>query len=316
MALTTAQLEARKQGVGSSDCATAIGINPYRTRYELFLEKTGQLAPEDLDEVERIKWGNILEDPIAREYAERTGQRIQRVNVTQVHREHDFLLSHIDRKIVGQRKLLEVKNVGHFYGAKAFGEEFTDDVPEVYLVQIMHQLLVNDYDEGDLAALIGGNKLKIFRVRFDEELAELILKKCTEFWSYVMRRETPPPQNVAELELMYAEDDGSIKTVDTAVFELWQRYHELKAVHDQAAGEFEKAKDALKFAIAEAAGIQLDNQLAGPETPAIEYAGKPLATWKAQSRTTLDSARLKKDHPEIFAEYARETRFRVLRVKN
>lgn len=315
MTLTPEQLAARQQGIGSSECAAAIGVNPYKSRYELWREKTGLVEAENLDEVERIKWGQVLEEPIARAYCERTGERVQRMNTMQVHREYPFMLSHIDRKVIGKPKVLEVKNVGHHYGRAAFGEEFTDQVPDVYLVQVQHQLIVNEYKDADLAALIGGNSLKIYCFRIDDELADLIVRRCSEFWDYVQRNEPPPPLTVNELELMHAQDNGQIKTVDASVFEMWQKYHE--AARDLKASE-ETVQDLeilLKFAIAESAGIQLGNELPGPERPAIQYAGTTLATWKTQTRTTIDAPRLRLERPEIYAEYAKESRFRVLRVK-
>ena len=35
-------LEVRKQGIGSSDAAAAVGLNPYKSQLELWLEKTGR----------------------------------------------------------------------------------------------------------------------------------------------------------------------------------------------------------------------------------------------------------------------------------
>lgn len=37
-------LAVRKQGIGSSDSATAVGLNPYKSQLELWLEKTGRDA--------------------------------------------------------------------------------------------------------------------------------------------------------------------------------------------------------------------------------------------------------------------------------
>lgn len=316
MSLTAQQLANREHGIGSSDCAAAIGISPYKTRIELWLEKTDQAQPENLDEVERIQWGNHLEPIIAQVYAQREGVKVQRVNQTQVHPDMPFMLSHIDRRIVGQRKILECKNAGEYFGSKGFGEEFTDEVPDLYLVQVMHQLIVNRVDLGDLAALVGGNRLKIYRIGLDDELAELIVSKCRYFWNCVETRTPPEPLNVVELELLYAQDNGQMKTVDASVFALWQRYHDLKALTDKYSDELDQVKDQLRFAIAEAAGIQLDNLLTGPEAPAIEYAGMPLGTWKAQTTNRFDVTTFRKDHPELAAQYTNPSKSRVLRIKS
>jgi predicted phage-related endonuclease len=217
---------------------------------------------------------------------------------------------------VGKDMILECKNASEYVGKKSFGEEYTDQVPEAYLVQVMHQLIVNRKELGDLAALIGGNRLRIYRIHLDDELANLIVDKCRYFWNCVVTRRAPDPLNVDELELMYAEDSGQMKTVDASVFAIWQRYHELQEAHKKFSDEINTVKDQLCFAIAEAAGIQLGNELEGPQTPAIEYAGLPLATWRAQTANRFDITSFRKDHPELAQTYTKPSTTRVLRIKN
>jgi putative phage-type endonuclease len=315
MSLTQQQIATRESGIGSSDCAAAIGVSPYKTRYELWLEKTGQATAPDLDEVERVQWGNHLEPIIAERYAAREGVKVARVNQTQVHPEIPYLLSHIDRRVVGKDMILECKNASEYYGSKAFGEEYSDQVPENYLVQVTHQLIVNRKQLGDLAALIGGNRLRIYRIHLDDELANLIVDRCRYFWNCVVTNRAPDPLEVAELELMYAQDSGQMKTVDASVFAIWQRYHELQEAHKKFSDEINSVKDQLRFAIAEAAGIQLSNELEGPQAPAIEYAGMPLATWRSQTSRRFDVTAFKNDHPQLAENYLKPSTTRVLRVK-
>ena len=48
MADRDAWLKMRTQGIGGSDAGTIVGLNPWKSKYELWLEKTGQVVPEDL----------------------------------------------------------------------------------------------------------------------------------------------------------------------------------------------------------------------------------------------------------------------------
>lgn len=59
----------RKTFIGGSDAATICGLNPWKTRYQLWQEKTGQAEPTDLSENERVYWGNVLEEVVATEWA-------------------------------------------------------------------------------------------------------------------------------------------------------------------------------------------------------------------------------------------------------
>jgi putative phage-type endonuclease len=62
-------LAVRKLGIGSSDAAAAVGLNPYKSQLELWMEKTGRdeslpkLDPQD--EESPAYWGNILEPIVA-----------------------------------------------------------------------------------------------------------------------------------------------------------------------------------------------------------------------------------------------------------
>ena len=48
----------RALGVGGSDMSTILGLNPYSTPYELWLEKTGRQQPEDISGKWAIVKGN------------------------------------------------------------------------------------------------------------------------------------------------------------------------------------------------------------------------------------------------------------------
>ena len=65
-------LAVRKQGIGSSDAGAAVGLNPYKSQLELWLEKTGRDATlpkiDPQDEESPAYWGNVLEPIVAWHY--------------------------------------------------------------------------------------------------------------------------------------------------------------------------------------------------------------------------------------------------------
>ena len=46
----------------------------------------------------------------------------------------------------------------------------------------------------------------------------------------------------------------------------------------------------------------------------IAYVGDRKITWKKQERNSIDTTRLKKEHPEIVAGYMKTTTSRVLKI--
>ena len=54
-------LAERAKGMGASDGGTAIGVNPYRSEYDLYLEKTGQVPAPDLSDNPSVLHGQVME---------------------------------------------------------------------------------------------------------------------------------------------------------------------------------------------------------------------------------------------------------------
>ncbi|GJH31410.1 YqaJ viral recombinase family protein [Paraburkholderia hospita] len=249
-------LLARSSGVGGSDSAAALGLSPYKTTYELWLEKTKQLAAEDLDDVERIQFGRLMEDIIAREYARRTDVKVRRRNQVIRHAKYPWMLANVDRVIEGVRRGLECKNVDSMaYRMGEWGEPGSDQVPEHYLMQCHHYMIVLDYPEWDLAACVGGNSLVTYTIRRDAELEEMILEGEHEFWQRVEKHEAPEPDythptTLALLKRMYTGTDGG----EIEFGEDLAHWHRVKQMADERVKEYEAVSDGAKAHMLRAMG--------------------------------------------------------------
>jgi len=304
MGLTAAQLEEHDSGIGGSDAPAACGVSPWKTQTELYYEKTGQIEPPDLSDKEQVRWGNLLEDLIAQEFTTRTGLKVRRSNQTLRHRDkkRGYMLAHIDRRIVGQRAGLEVKTTG-FFGGKDLGDEGTDAVPDTWLVQVAHYLEVTGFDAFYIAALVGGQKLRIFRVEPDPDLLKMVVERERWFWEEcVLPRIPPPPSTLSDLSLLYPKDSGG--TV-TATPDMLVALAELKAAAQQAK-VLEAHQTALEFTVKAALG---------ESSTLVDASGTPLATWRSQTVNRLDQARLKKEAPEVFQSFTTASTHRVLRLR-
>lgn len=189
--LTSEQLEARR--IGGSDIGIILGLNPYRMPIDLYREKIGEAQPFQGNE--HTQAGEVMEGAIADLYELRTGRPVRRSNLTHVHKEHDFLTAHIDRIAVGERRIIEIKNIGR-NGARAWGDSGTDQVPAHYLAQVHHYMLVLDYPSADIVAYFGGGDLGIYPVARSAEWDALIVEKARAFWQCVQTR-TPPEFDAA-----------------------------------------------------------------------------------------------------------------------
>jgi putative phage-type endonuclease len=302
--LTPLQLEARRHGVGGSDAAAVLGLSPYRTPLDVFMEKTGEIDPPDLRDVEAVHWGNVLEDVVAREFAAREGVKVRRVNRTLRHQDPrlDFMLAHIDRQIVGEHVGLEIKTTSPFV-TRDLGRDGSDQIPDQWLLQVAHYLEVTGWDAFYVAALVGGQRLRIYRIERDPDLADMIVEKETWFWrECVEKRMPPPPTTVDDLALLYAADNGGTVETTPAVSQALRDLKTLKATRKELETRIEELEFEVKAHLGEAATL-------------VDADGYTLATWKSQTATRLDQTRLKAEAPDVYAQYTTESSYRVLRIK-
>lgn len=290
-------LQVRKGGIGSSDAAAAVGLNPYRSQLELWMEKTGRapVAPPGdggADDLSPMYWGSLLEPIVAAHYTRRTGHRVRRINAVLQHPEHPWMLANIDREVMGAPdvQLLECKTAG-IQGAWLW----RDGVPEYVQLQVQHQLAVTGKQAADVAVLLGGQELQIFRIERDEELIAQLITLEREFWGYVERDQQPPA-------------DGS-ESADRALRALYPRDsgNTLNLQHDLVMGAVFSDLLAVREVLAtntalEAQLKQTIQQRLGDSSRAVFENGE-VSFKRSRDGTQLDTARLAKEQPEIVKAY-------------
>jgi putative phage-type endonuclease len=183
----------RRTGIGGSDAAAAIGISPWRTPYDLWLDKIGEA--EDLTPSEPMVWGSLLEPVIAAEYSRRTARTIEAPQEMLRHPRYPWMIGHLDRRVIGEPRIVECKTAGTRRG---WGEPGTDEVPLHYLVQVHHYLIVSGAEFADIAVLIGGSDFRLYEVRRDDDIARSLIDQEHAFWRRVEAHEPPAPVNLAD----------------------------------------------------------------------------------------------------------------------
>lgn len=192
MSLDTNQLQQRspeweawrRDKIGSSDAPTIMGINRYQTPFELYLEKKGLAEPRAVSYP--MLRGTELE-PKARDwYIQYTG--IQMFPSIEVHAEHPYLIASMDGVNFSGTKALEIKCP---MGGKPAEIERTG-IPEEYICQVQHQMLVTGLTQVDLLVFDGVQGI-IYPIVRDQEYIERLLAKELEFYSW-LENDTPPTE--------------------------------------------------------------------------------------------------------------------------
>lgn len=258
MSLTKAQLEERRTGVGGSDAATILGINPFTTAYELYLDKRGELVNPDADGylAESRYWGSVLEQPVCDRYAEETGFKIQKANLLIRSKEHPFMIANIDRKVVGEDRRIgfEAKTAARGDG---WGPSGGSEIPPYIMCQVQHYLAVTGYDCWDLGVLIGNRDYRSYRINPIESIIEQLVEAEQEFWDRVENGVPPEPQWQSKattrlLKDLYPGTNGDVvqlPDVATAYYKAMKDAQEQRKLYD---GVIEGCKNRLAMLTGEA----------------------------------------------------------------
>lgn len=248
-------LEARRKGVGSSDCAAVCGLDEYRTSLDVWLDKTGRALERQQNDA--MKMGHLLEPVIAQVYSDRTGKDLSKSGSMLTHPSMPFMFANPDYDVLGERRHVECKTA-NLRMAKEWGEEGSDWIPEGYLMQVQHQMACTGFEVCDVGVLIAGSDFRIYTVQRKPNLIATIESIVADFWKSV-ETDTPPEPDFAhrrtkELikELFGVTEIKSIALPDWAA-EAWQQQQELqfqiKALEEQREALLNK----IKFVMGDAA---------------------------------------------------------------
>lgn len=291
-------LAGRHAGIGASEAAAVLGLSRYKSPLEVYLEKIGELGPQD--DSERMYWGRKLEAIIAQEYSIRTGLK---VNLNEdytvlVHPDHEWMrctldaIAHDSEKGPGN---VQCKNVDRFSA-----HEWADGVPEEYLIQVMHEMAVAGFNWGCLAVLIGGNQFKAYEFERDNELIDLIIEHEGNFWKENVMKKIPPSATGASIEALsklYPKDNGTTITLcQDDIGNAILNYLEAKEKINHLEKRKKDAQAVIQEAMGEASHAIYDSR---------EGSVYGVSWAQVKGRLTFDSKSFEKDYPDLYAQYCR-----------
>lgn len=285
-------LAARRQLVTATDVSAILGMNPDRSAFAVWAEKVGRELPQDLDlddpKNEHIKWGALLEEPIAMEIGRRLDREMidhgrwtlhvndelpvpiaasldREIGVYSAQREARWLRDAIEARAGGVTlpKLLaepdprgpgaaEIKTFGTFADPSGAWEE---EGPIKHIVQLQVQMAVTVFKWGVLGGLGSGQRLRIHLHERDDEFISWMLGKVEAFWTLV-RSGTPPPVDGTEstataLSTLYRGGGAAIEL--PAAAHLWhEQWYEARQIIAAAERDEREASSAIKLALGDA----------------------------------------------------------------
>jgi len=286
-------LEERRKGICGTDISAILGLNPWKTAYDVWLEKTGRAKPSE--ENMAMKMGKLLEPIVAGLYEEETGKKLQDCELV-VHPNYDFIRGTPDRMVCNEDLGLEIKTLRSFDASKSagitWGEQYTDRIPQHYFLQVIWYMLLTDKNAFDVAALAGGQDFRIYRVNRDQELEKMLIDKAYEFWRKNVLENNPPEiSENDDLSKIYNKiTPGAIIATDE-IASICYELARIDKVEKEAAAKKKELKAIVQIFMKEKDEL-IDNS-----------SGETLITWHGSEVSRLDHKRLKDSDIDISSYY-------------
>ena len=276
-------LRYRKCGITGTDAGAILGVNPYRSAFQVYHDKISDTI-EDIDN-EAMRQGRDLEDYVAQRFSEETGLKARRANAIYQSEEHPLLLADFDRLIVGQKAGLECKTVS----------PFSADKWAHYLARVDHYLVVSGFDCWYVAALILGKELIIHKIVTDKQVLADLIDKEELFWTRYVVPQIPPAPNGSEgdtqqINQLYEVDNRDKNADLTSLRGLLDKRQELSSQIEQLEQE--------KTAIEQQVKLEMQDAAYGT-APGYKV------SWVSSESKRVDSQRLRKEQPDIFNQYSK-----------
>lgn len=258
-----AWLAYRNQGVGGSDMSIILGLNPWRSPYKLWLEKTGRQASEDISDKWAVVKGNALEPVLRKRFlrlhpelvgVDGTDKSIASVPHPCMHASLDGWLYDPGSDSFG---VLEIKTANAIRARDDWrGEDGSLRIPDYYMAQVTHYLAVTGFTWGYVYADLDEGEPVGIRFERDEEDVEAVTRKAEEFWGFVQRDEMPALTARDVAEAYPAPVDGVETVDDEDTAQLFAKYEAAQARLKEAREDEAALKDALIVEIGDRQGIR------------------------------------------------------------
>ena len=272
------------------------GINPYRSVYQLWLEKTGQTEPTE-NENEYTHFGTILEPVVRKEFMARTGLKVRQKHMLLQSVEHPFMLANLDGVINldGEMCIFEAKT------ASAYKlDDWQSGIPPEYMLQIQHYMAVTGAAKTYIAALIGGNHFEYRLIDRDDEMIAKIIAMEKLFWEVNVLGGIAPEIDGTKATTEFFNSKYNFSNGQTIALpeDVITDCEEYSRLSDEIS-KLTAAKDAICNRIK---SLMQNNETG--------VAGKYKISWKQVISSGFDKTRLKADNPELYKKYVTHSQYR------
>lgn len=319
----------RRRGIGGSDAAAVLGISPFRTARDLYHDKLDIVTADD-----QVNWvakevGTLLEDLVARIFAEKTGLHIFQRKFIFQHPHYPWMLADLDYLVSlpdGSLAILECKTC-NFNAKDNWWYNGQETVPIYYECQGRHYMCVMNINRVFFCCLYGNSEDNVIIRSIDRDRAyedELIALE-DDFWhNHVLAKIPPPYTEDGDLileslrrSLGPADEDAPPILITPPQFSKVKRYMELQSEKKKLDSEIKRLDAELERTKA----LIVADMGTSCRATYEDLSGSYLITFKPSKRPVIlknDLERMKAIDPEIYTKYvtiSESRRFNIKKLK-
>tara|TARA_R110002020_G_scaffold2697_4_gene12700 strand:+ start:437 stop:1417 length:981 start_codon:yes stop_codon:yes gene_type:complete len=266
-------LEERAKGMGATDGPTAIGVNPHRSEYDCYLEKTGQITPPDISDIPAVIHGIAMEPVVFEMIKTKLKIPARRDNQTHYHPKHSWMFMHIDGRYIKEDKIIEIKcpspHMREFYGT-----EGTDQIPQIYIAQATHMLAIEEQCKAVEFFVYFHGEILRYTIRRKARLIEIYMKALLRFWGHVQEKVPPMPRNNEDVTHMYFKNNYKLIENNIELEKFILKHVEEKAEHKIQGEKLKDDNIYIKREVGYNDGVLMSNGkktlVSRVETPALD----------------------------------------------
>lgn len=290
----------RSKYIGSSDIAAIIGISPWRTPLDVYLDKTQGRQEISHEKAKIFARGHRLEPYILDMYAEDTGETLVNRGNRYTDKDHSFLAAEIDAE-TATGKNIEAKSTRSDW-SRVWGAQMTDEVPVYYNAQAMFGMGINGAEIAEFPVLIGIDDFRIYRVERDQQIITNLKAAAVDFWSnHIAAGVAPEPINTSDIERLFPLDDGTVIQATDEIRDVYLHLKDLKKKLKFLESEVEDQAEIIKL-------FMREHQI-------LQFGAEKLLSWKSQKARRIDVDSLRSNLPGVADKFTKESTSRVLRLK-
>lgn len=200
-------LRKRTKGIGGSDAACILGLNPYKTNLDLWREKTGRKQADDISNNDAVKYGKQAEEYLRQLFMLDYPQYnlVYAPYDIHQHKDYSFIQGTFDGELLDTKKesekgLLEVKTTEIKQSPDWL--KWKNQVPQNYFCQVLHYFAIDEeykfcklkaqlkhYEDDEV--ITTAKHYHFLRDDYKSDI-ELLIQEEIKFWWYIENDKEPP----------------------------------------------------------------------------------------------------------------------------